>query len=119
MDVPAHSGDSDFVSRPSALSCCSILSDITVLLFLMSTGVFCWHLIQRMNVVSVLEVGEGGQLFTEPTVSAEDHTAMQHGTRGPQIIRYKRSVRCLVLPAHPTSSQPNYVLPADRLMKQL
>lgn len=47
--------------------------------------------------------GGGILLFTEPAVSAQDHTAMQPGTLGPQIIRYKRSVRHFML--HPTPWQ--------------
>lgn len=73
---------------------------------LLLTGVLCCYLIQRMNVVSVPGRAAGGGgilLFTEPAVSAQDHTAMQPGTLGPQIIRYKRSVRHFML--HPTPWQ--------------
>lgn len=49
----------------------------------------------------------GGLLFTEPAVSAQDHTVMEPGTLRPQIIRYKGSVRLCFM--HPTQPSPFFL----------
>lgn len=45
----------------------------------------------------------GRLLFTEPAVSAQDHTAIEPGTLGPQIISYKGPVRLCETPPHLSS----------------
>lgn len=73
----------------------------------------------------------GRLVFTEPAVCAQDHTAMEPGTLGPEIIRYKGSVRLNFRPPHTPPHRPrdppllplqdyfSPITPADRQMHQL